>query len=119
MKKRFLFFSILFLFLLLSACSKKDDIVKPQDVFDTYVKHWQKGEYDKLYDMHTEQSNELYSKEEFVERLGKIYHDLEITDLKVSFKAPSEEISEETTEVTIPFTVSMNSMAGPIEFDHE
>lgn len=120
MKKRYIaLFSILVLILLLSACNKKEDIVKPQDVFDTYVKHWQKGEYDKLYDMHTEESNEFYTKEEFVERLSKIYGDLEITDLKVTFKDPAEEITEETMEAVVPFTVSMNSMAGPIEFNHE
>lgn len=117
-KRLFLFLSFL-LIISLIGCSNKE--IQPNDVFATYVKNWEKQDFDKMYDMHSSKAKETVNKEDFTKRYKKIYSDLEVKDLKITYKKPpkDEKVDKNTKSVTIPFTVSMNTIAGPIKFDQK
>lgn len=113
--------SLLLFIVFLGACSA-DDEVTPNDRFDSYVKQWNEQKFDKMYDMFTLDTKKDYSKEDSTDRSKKVYEDLNISDLKVSFKKLDEEkidAAMKSGEVTLPFTVEMESIAGPITFDYQ
>ncbi|WP_330948837.1 penicillin-binding transpeptidase domain-containing protein [Virgibacillus sp. MG-45] len=115
------FILIMMLILFVTACSN-DDQVTPNDRFEQYAAHWNKQAFDKMYSMLSNEATTLYPTEEVVDRYKKIYEDLSITDVNVSFSKLSEEKLKAATkngEATIPFTVEMNSAAGPITFDYD
>ena len=51
-------------------------------------------------------------------RYEKIYSDLGIQDLTISFVEPEEEEKDKENSIHYPFSASMESVAGKIEFDH-
>lgn len=119
MKKLFILMSLL-ICMLLVACS--DDEVSPNDRFDTYVKNWQDNDFSKMYDMLEDKSKSTYSTEEYVDRYKKIYQDLGVSDLKITYKKLNEEkvtAALEKGKATYPFTVEMNTIAGQIKFDYK
>ncbi|WP_174614291.1 penicillin-binding transpeptidase domain-containing protein [Virgibacillus ihumii] len=119
MKKLILLLPVLLL-LLISACS--EDETTPQERFDKYVSHWNQQEFSKMYEMSSEKSTKKYPTGDYVKRYKDIYKDLEINNVKISYKKPSEKQTEKAMEkgkATIPFTVKMDSIAGPIKFDYK
>lgn len=88
---------------------------EPAERLETYLEHWNKGEFTKMYAMLTEEGKETYAKEDFVDRYEKIYADLGIEKVKVTFKEKEE---EDTEKNMAHFTIeaNMNSLAGPIQF---
>ena len=112
-------FVILIVFL--GACSAKDEAT-PNERFDTFVKQWNELKFEKMYDMFASEAKNTYAKEDSIDRYGKIYEDLNISDLKINFEKLNEEDLEaamDSGEATIPFTAEMESLAGPITFDYE
>lgn len=108
-----LIFSTLFL---LASCSKEEGI-DPYDVLQTYVDLWEQSEFTKMYDMLTDEAKEQHSTEDFIERYEKIYNDLQIKD--VNILVDTQEFEPEDTTVVFPLQVTMDSIAGPIEFNYE
>jgi penicillin-binding protein 3 len=108
---------LLLIVALTAGCSKEPT---PQDRFAEYIKLWNEQKFDKMYDYLTNGAKEVITKEDFTARYEKIYKDLEITDLKVTFKKPSEEekLDKKVEKVDYDFSASMNSIAGKIEFTH-
>ncbi|SEP90132.1 penicillin-binding protein [Virgibacillus subterraneus] len=108
------------LLVLVAACS--NDKVTPQDRFDQYVKHWNEQEFNEMYNMSTTTSTEKYAKEDYVERYKNIYEDLNIDNLNITYDKLSEEKMETAMEkgtAQFPFTVEMETIAGPITFDYK
>ncbi|MBT2683191.1 penicillin-binding transpeptidase domain-containing protein [Bacillus sp. ISL-37] len=99
---------------IISGCSKEPT---PEERFFQYVKLWNDQKFDEMYGFLSEKAKDSITKEEFVSRYNKIYKDLEIDQLKVSYKQPEEELEHEAN-AELPFSAKMNSAAGPIEFDH-
>ncbi|GAE46650.1 NTF2-like N-terminal transpeptidase domain-containing protein [Mesobacillus boroniphilus] len=97
---------------LISGCSKEPT---PEERFSQYVKLWNDQKFDEMYGFLSAKAKESISKEDFVSRYNKIYKDLEIDQLKVSYKQPEEE-QEHEENAELPFSAKMNSAAGPIEF---
>ena len=119
MRKLTIFISIIFVFLL-AACS--EDEITPNERFDSYVKQWENEEFTEMYSMVSSSAAENFPAEEYVDRYAKIYEDLNISDLAITFEKLSEEQLEAAMEegtATIPFHVEMESIAGPITFDYE
>ncbi|WP_369425915.1 NTF2-like N-terminal transpeptidase domain-containing protein [Cytobacillus pseudoceanisediminis] len=115
--KRWLVLLISILFLaLLSGCNKD---VKPQDRFAQYVEHWNKQEFDKMYEFLSKSAKESISKKDFVNRYEKVYKDLEISKLKVTYKPDMEKEYKKEEKAALPFSASMDSAAGKIEFTHD
>lgn len=100
-----------------AGCNKEP---KPEDRLASYIKLWNEQKFDKMYEYLTEGSKGVISKEDFTNRYQKIYEDLQITDLKITFKKPEEEeLAKDQDSVTYDFSASMNSTAGEIQFTHK
>jgi penicillin-binding protein 3 len=109
---------MLVLFTIVAAgCSKEP---RPEDQFAAYIKLWNEQKFDKMYDYLTDGSKEVITKEDFTQRYQKIYEDLQIKDLKIDFKKPTEEekLDKDQKSITYDFSASMNSVAGEIQFTH-
>ncbi len=117
MKKSLWLFIILVL-LVLTSCNKE---TQPEDQFLSYVKLWNDQKFEEMYSYLSTDAKDSIKKEEFVERYKKIYNDVGITNLKVTYEKPEEEKERDkkVTEASLPFTVSMDSIAGEISFEHD
>ncbi len=117
MKKSLWLFIILVL-LVLIGCNKE---TQPEDQFLSYVKLWNDQKFEEMYSYLSTDAKDSIKKEEFVERYKKIYNDLGITNLKVTYEKPEEEKERDkkVTEASLPFTVNMDSIAGEISFEHD
>jgi cell division protein FtsI/penicillin-binding protein 2 len=119
MKKIFLIFSLIGISLfVLAACSNSDPL--PEDRFAAYTKLWNEQDYDSMYDYLSKDAKEKITKEVFTERYQKIYEGIEVENLQVTYKTPEETKKyEEGETATLPFSVSMETVAGPVTFDHK
>lgn len=122
MKKRLLLILMMVL-LFVTACSQeKDEAVTPHDRFDTYIDLWSNQDFTKMYKLITTDSSSDYPTETFIDRYEKIYEDLDLSDVKVTYEKLNEEELEqamENGEAILPFTAEVESLAGPIKFDYE
>lgn len=115
----FILFSICVL-LILSACSK--DQPSPEDELVTYIENWSNQSFSDMYETLSDDTKTEYPKDEFIERYEKIYEDMNIEDIDVSFDALSDDAigkAFEEKDIVVPFEASMESIAGPISFEHE
>lgn len=111
---------MLFILILLVACS--DDRVTPNERFDSFVSDWNEQKYEKLYDMFTSEAKSTFSAEESVLRNEKLYNDLNVTDLKVTFSPIKDDDLDAAMDkgvAKIPFRVEMNTIGGPIQFNYK
>lgn len=112
---------IALLLVILAACSNEDQTT-PNEQFQKYIDHWNTQEYDKMYSFFSSDAAELYTEEDSTDRTRALYEDLSVSDLEASFEKMDEESTEKAIEegtATIPFTVSMNTLAGPVSFEYE
>lgn len=118
MKKITLAFVCILLFAvgISAACNKEP---QPADRLSQYIKLWNEQKFEDMYDFLTEKAKQTLTKEEFVNRYEKIYKDLEITKLSVDFQKPADEEKVKEETISYPFSASMESLAGPISFDHQ
>lgn len=116
--KKFIWLLMVSILFILSGCNKEP---QPEEQFSTYVKLWNDQKFEEMYSYLSTEAKETIKKKEFVERYKKIYNDLGIKNLKVTYKKPEEEKERDkkVTEVSLPFTVSMDSVAGEISFEHD
>lgn len=117
MKKSLWLIAIIVLWVL-TSCNKEP---QPEDRFESYVKLWNDQKFEEMYSYLSLEAKESIKENEFVERYQKIYNDLSITNLKVSYEKPTEEKERDkkVKEASLPFTVSMDSIAGEISFEHD
>ncbi|MCU1807091.1 penicillin-binding transpeptidase domain-containing protein [Cytobacillus firmus] len=116
MKRVFFLFISLFILAFLGGCNKE---IKPQDRFKQYVEHWNKQEFEKMYEFLSVDAKKSISKKEYVNRYEKVYEDLEISNLKVTYKPDMEKEYKKEEKAALPFLASMDSAAGKIEFTHD
>ena len=116
MKKALLIVMSVIIAAIISGCSKEPT---PEERFSQYVKLWNDQKFEEMYGFLSQKAKDSITKEEFVNRYNKIYKDLEINKLKVSYKKPEEEQEHEEATASLPFSANMESAAGPIEFDHD
>src|SRR5690625_6397988 len=113
MRKRILLLLTFSLVMIMTiACS--EDKITPNDRFDSYIENWHQYDFEKMYQMLADEALDTYPTEEFVDRYKKIYEDLDITDLAISFEAINDEkleVAFEEGEAKIPFSVEMESLA--------
>lgn len=114
--RKILFFIVMISSLFLISCSDTDGD-SPEEVIERYIHLWEQHEFTDMYTMLTEETKELYPTEEFIERYEKIYKDLQIKDLTIDIS--STDYNDENSSVTFPLDISMDSVAGPIEFSEE
>ncbi|GAA0285774.1 penicillin-binding protein [Gracilibacillus halotolerans] len=119
MKRTILFIAILFIGLILIGCNK-EEVITPEDRLKEYVDHWNSGDYESMYQM---LANDV-SQEDFVDRYEKIYGDLDVEELEVTYSSQEtnedEEVNwDEVESMVFPLSVSMTTLAGPVEFQRE
>jgi len=118
--KRFLLLIPLLFLAFMFACSSNE--VTPNEQFDTYTKKWNKEDFTKMYEMITSNAKQDYPPEKFIDRYEKIYDDLAISDLNITFDELSDEElkkAKKDKKVAITYHAEMQSVAGPISFTHE
>ncbi|MFZ3588758.1 penicillin-binding transpeptidase domain-containing protein [Bacillus sp. DJP31] len=114
MKKIFMF---IFLVIILSACSEKP---KPEDRFAEYVDLWNEQQFTSMHEKLASNSKTMYPEKAFSERYQTIYNAIEATNVKINFIKPKEEVDvKDKEEITFPYSVSMDTIAGKIDFTHE
>jgi len=116
-KKWLCLLGLLLIVTALTGCSGDD--TTPQEKLDSYVKLWNKQEFPKMYPMLAKESAKKYKEKDFAGRYAKIYQDLEISKLKVTYEVPDQDVlkkQEKQKKATFPIQVNMQSIAGPIEF---
>ncbi|WP_440894758.1 penicillin-binding transpeptidase domain-containing protein [Amphibacillus sp. Q70] len=119
--KKFTYIIVALLVILLAGCSDDEEVILPEQRFEEYIQLWQEQNFTEMYDRLSEETQETYSQEDFAERYQKIYQDLEIEDLSITYTIPdtSEESEEEDIPTTFPITVQQQSVVGEIQFDAE
>jgi penicillin-binding protein 3 len=115
------FYTLLILMVLcmgvLSACSEPP---KPEDTFKKYLSHWEKKEYKSMYKMLDAESKKEISEKDFVKRYTDIYSGIEVSKLEVKMKKEKKDKEEnESEKASLPYTVNMETFAGPIEYTHD
>ncbi|WP_226037112.1 penicillin-binding transpeptidase domain-containing protein [Aquibacillus saliphilus] len=119
MRKYLVLLPIALIFTVLIACSEEE--VKPEDRLEDYIQNWNDQNYSSMYDMISTDSQDQYPTEQFVDRYEKIYTDLEVENLNVTFDIPDNEETENEDETiqSFPIQVEMETLAGPITFDYQ
>src|SRR5699024_5386347 len=102
------------------ACSKNN--ITPEERLKEYTTFWTEQQFDSMYSMLTDEAKTEYPTEEFVDRYQKIYEDINVSDLSISFPELTKEELKEASEnksIDIPLTVEFNSIAGEINFSYD
>lgn len=102
------------LLVLLSSCNKEPS---PENRFSEYIKLWNKQKFAEMYEYLSDDAKKSITKENFVNRYTKIYKDLEIKNLDVQFTQSDEAEKPKDDSISLPFSVSMETIAGPIKFE--
>ncbi len=119
MKKLF-YMAILVFIVLIMGCSNNES--SPDERMQQYVNLWMKSDFSNMYDLLAADVRKSYPTEDYVDRYEKVYQDLEISKLEVTFtKLNEDEVKQafEKGNVTYSLKVKMKSMAGPIEFTRD
>lgn len=113
--KKILGILLLLVITVIAGCSKEPT---PEQRFSDYIALWNQQKFSKMYDYLSSDAKKNISKEQFTTRYEKLYDDLQIKDLKITFKKPKKD-QEDKGPVHYSFTASMNSLAGPINFTQQ
>lgn len=119
MKRKMLFILILFI-AFMTACSS--DEVTPNEQFDMYIKEWNDENFTEMYEMVSSDSKKEYPPEEFIDRYEKVYKDLAISDLNITYNELSDDELKQAKKdetATVTMNAEMDSLAGPISFTKE
>jgi penicillin-binding protein 3 len=100
----------------LTACSEPP---KPENALEKYLSHWEKKDYKSMYKMLDSESKKAISEKDFVKRYTDIYSGIEASKLEVKMKKQKKEKEQESENKSLPYTVKMKTLAGPIEYTHE
>ncbi|WP_026559965.1 penicillin-binding transpeptidase domain-containing protein [Bacillus sp. J37] len=117
MRKSFMAFVFFVLLIVLSACSEAPTAA---DRFSEYIKLWNDQKFSEMYDKLSSSTKKAITKEDFVSRYEGIYEGVSVKELKIEFDQPEEdEIDDKATEVSYPFSLSMETVAGQISFEQD
>ncbi|PYI57524.1 penicillin-binding transpeptidase domain-containing protein [Paenibacillus flagellatus] len=114
--RRYVPLALLLLAAALGGCEKKEE--RPEDALLAYVTAWDRQQFEGMYDRLTPEAQAAIAKEDFVGRYRTIYEGIEAKRLSVAADAPGPDAGKSADEVEIGYHVRMDTVAGPIEFDH-
>lgn len=95
--------------------NKKEKAENPQKVFDEYIVHLSNKKYDEMYELLDNESKEKITKEDFITRNKNIYEGIEANNICIEIK----EIQNEDSKSIVPYHMSMDTIAGKVEFDNQ
>jgi|SRR5690625_4880006 len=119
--KKIVSFILLSFLIIITACQKEEDPITLEQRFETYIAYWEEQAFEKMYEMLANNDVDTYDSEQFIDRYQKIYEDLGVENIKIEPDSLSEEAIEEAYEDklgNIPFSLTMNTIAGEISFDY-
>lgn len=118
MKLRWIGISILFVSLMLTGCSNKES---PEDRLQQYIEGWGASEFSELYtDYLNTNTKNNYEVDEYVERQEKIWEDVGIKDLAVTYTEPKKNKEWDKEKPAIfNIQVKMDTIAGLVDFEKE
>ncbi|KIL50639.1 penicillin-binding transpeptidase domain-containing protein [Jeotgalibacillus soli] len=105
--------------LTVTGCQEK---VMPDDRLADYIALWNEKDFSVMYeDFVSSETKEIFGVEDYVDRVEKLYTDLEIQNVEVTFDSPEGDETEWSQEepAMFPIHVKMETLAGPVEFDKE
>ncbi len=116
MNRKVLLLLVVLLFSL-SACSK--DNPSPEERLSSYIELWNAAEFTKMFDEYLSvRTLDTFGKEAFIKRPEKLYKDLEIKNVAVTFDKPKEEKDYKKDALAVfPVQIKMDTIAGPVEFE--
>ncbi|MEC3606818.1 penicillin-binding transpeptidase domain-containing protein [Bacillus glycinifermentans] len=115
MKKRIIHLFMAAGFLLLAGACSNSPTAK--ESMDQYVDKWNKQNFAEMYDQLSAEAQKSISKDDFIKRNKSIYEDVGVTDLKVTTGDQDEKEKDKKDSQTVPYKVSMNTLAGPVSFE--
>lgn len=92
---------------------QKPEKTSPDELLTAYIEKLKSGDYEGMYAMLSLESQGNIGKEEFIERNQKIYEGIEATDIELVQQEAQE---QKDKSVVIPYTLSMETLAGPVKF---
>ncbi|QQD82459.1 penicillin-binding transpeptidase domain-containing protein [Bacillus siamensis] len=99
----------------LIGCSKSESA---EDRMKDFVKDWNGGHYDKMYQSLTQDEKKKLSKKDFVKRYETIYEQAGVKNLKVTAEKQDEDDKKKDDLQHIDYKVSMDTKAGKVAFDN-
>src|SRR5690625_4874644 len=106
MRKLFLLLLFLFTISFNVACSNSAQLEKQAK---NYFSHWNNEEFSDMYNLLSSESKNKFTKEDFIDRYKKIYKDINVENLNVSYEMPDQDkIDASNQHVTIPIEVSLD-----------
>ncbi|MGG0853723.1 penicillin-binding transpeptidase domain-containing protein [Metabacillus fastidiosus] len=115
MKKLYFIFTLLCFVIILSSCSNKPTA---EQRLNEYINLWNKQDFSEMYRMLSADTQEKVSEKNFIDRYKNIYEAISVKNLKISTKE-IEEKENEKENVSLPLSLSMETVAGPISFTKE
>ncbi|GIO28656.1 penicillin-binding transpeptidase domain-containing protein [Ornithinibacillus bavariensis] len=101
----------------ITGCSKEK---LPEDTFTSYLSAWEELDFAAMYGYLSQESKEEIDKQDFIERYENIYSGINVSNLKIDSKlVEKEKQNTENEMITLPYSVTMETLAGPIEFTNE
>lgn len=95
--------------------NKKEEEDKPEEVLEEYISLISNKEYEKMYELLDSESKEKISQEDFITRNKNIYEGIEANNINVELK----EVAKEESTAKIPYNISMDTVAGKVEFENQ
>lgn len=104
--------------LLAAGCTKSEQ--QPEEVADTYMKHWQQEQFDDMYSLLSEESQAAMTQEDFVNRFKTIYEGIGTSNLSIEAVTDTTGESESVDDRMIYlYEIKMDTVAGPIQASGE
>lgn len=119
--KNFILILLFSIFIIFTGCTKEEEAITLEQRFDTYLSYWEEQSFEKMFEMIATDVKDTYDIEQFVDRYQKIYEDIGIDHIQITYESLTDEAIEtaiEEKEAEIPFSISMDSIAGEISFDY-
>lgn len=92
------------------GCSK---VSKAEKLLDSYKELWVKEDFKSMYGLLSEVTKSEITEDDFISRYNNIYSAIEAKDLVIEANGIGEKVD---SNIEIPFTLQMDTLAGPLEF---
>ncbi len=99
---------------LLTGCGEKPP--QPEELLEEYISLLNQADYASMYDYLTVEAQDSIDLESFQERYKNIYGGMEASSITAQIAEPEEEDKKAKTR-RVKYTLSMETIAGPLSFD--
>lgn len=114
--RKYLLFLLIFCMFFVASCSKTEEN-SPYKTLEEYVALWEEQNFTEMYKLLTEKTRDQYDTEDYIDRYTKIYQDLEIDKINITYEEVDYQAN--ATSIAVPIEVSLDSLAGNIEFSYD